>query len=90
MPAGDGSFSLRVCHSGMPMPMDSDRRRSEGHSHVDFCPFGALPGAGPIAHIAALVPASSPAAAINSEFSLRRAAARFDRANPARGPPVLA
>jgi hypothetical protein len=89
MPASDGSFALQVCHSGLLTQSGDEQNttHSGGHSHVEFCPFGALPGAGPIAHIAAfLAPLSiTPQSAAKSGF--RRPATRFDRAHPPRGPP---
>jgi hypothetical protein len=80
MPASDGSFALQVCHSGLPA-------HAGGHSHDEFCPFGALPGAGPIAHIAAFLPPLSitPQPVVDPRF--RRPVSRFDRAHPPRGPP---
>jgi hypothetical protein len=80
MPASDGSFSLQVCHSGLPT-------HSGGHSHVEFCSFGALPGAGPIAHIAAFLPSLSITPQTIADVGLLRPPARFERAHPPRGPP---
>jgi hypothetical protein len=90
MPASDGSFGLQICHSGLPAQAGDPQGAapSGGHSHVEFCPFGALPGAGPIAHIAAFVPSLSIAPEPVAVELFRRPAARFDRAHPPRGPPV--
>jgi hypothetical protein len=80
MPASDGSFSLQVCHSGMPdgHPL--------GHSRVD-CPFGAIPGAGPILEIARLDPSWSVASQATALPEARRPFIRPERAHPSRGPP---
>ena len=81
MPASDGSFALQVCHSGLPA-------HSGGHSHDEFCPFGALPGAGPITTIAAFLPSRLGAPQPVAGVGFRRPAPRFDRAHPPRGPPA--
>jgi hypothetical protein len=89
MPASDGSFALQICHSGFVTQSD-DRQgvaHSGSHSHVEFCSFGALPGAGPIAHIAAFLPSLSITPQPIADLEFRRPAARFDRAHPPRGPP---
>ena len=90
MPASDGSFALQICHSGLPTQAGDQQGAAHtgGHSHVDFCPFGALPGAGPIAHIAAFAPCLSIAPEAVADQVFRRPAARFDRAHPPRGPPA--
>jgi hypothetical protein len=80
MPASDGSFALQVCHSGLPT-------HSGGHSHVEFCSFGALPGAGPITHVAAFLPSRIITPQSVADVGLPRPAARFERAHPPRGPP---
>jgi hypothetical protein len=89
MPASDGSFALQVCHSGFATQSGDDQsaQHSGGHSHVEFCPFGALPGAGPITHIAAFLPPLSITPQPVSGVEFRRPAHRFDRTHPARGPP---
>jgi hypothetical protein len=83
MPAADGSFALQIC------PHDSNHHAG-GHSHVEFCPFGASPGAAPLPHIAALLPSSSLAQQPIVEPVFSRAHVRFERAHPPRGPPSLA
>jgi hypothetical protein len=83
MPAADGTFALKIC------PHDSNRHTG-GHSHVEFCSFGAMSGAAPLPHIAALLPAPSVAQQPLAELVLSRASVRFERAHPPRGPPTLA
>jgi hypothetical protein len=87
MPASDGSFALQVCHSGLPAHSDLPAHPG-GHSHDEFCPFGALPGAGPITHIAAFLPSRIVAPQPVAGLGFRRPAPRFDRAHPPRGPPA--
>jgi hypothetical protein len=89
MPASDGSFALQICHSGLlTQPGDQQSApHSGGHSHVEFCPFGALPGAGPIVHIVAFLASLSMATQPVADVGFRRPAARLDRAHPPRGPP---
>jgi hypothetical protein len=89
MPAANGSFALQICHSGLPAPSDphDNNRHSGGHSHVEFCPFGALPGAAPISHVAAVLPAWTMVSQAIAEPSLTRPHARAERAHPPRGPP---
>jgi len=83
MPAADGTFALKIC------PHDSNHL-SGGHSHVEFCPFGALPGAAPLPHIAAWLPAPASAQQLVAEPIFSRAHDRFERAHRPRGPPALA
>jgi hypothetical protein len=89
MPASDGSFALQICHSGLMTQSDDQQSapHSGGHSHVEFCPFGALPGAGPIAHIATFLPSRIIAPKPVTDVGFRPPTARFDRAHPPRGPP---
>ncbi len=89
MPAANGSFALQICHSGLLAPSDphDNNRHSGGHSHVEFCPFGALPGAAPIPHLAALLPVWAVASQAIAELSVTRPYARVERAHPPRGPP---
>jgi hypothetical protein len=92
MPAADGSFALQVCHSGFLTQTgshDSDRH-SGGHSHVEFCPFGALPGAAPISHAIAVPLSGSIATPSLAELTVTRPFARSERAHPPRGPPFPA
>lgn len=92
MPAADGSFALQVCHSGLPTQTvtHDGNGHSGGHSHVNFCPFGALPGAGPISQLAAFLPTPLIAPQRLGEFAARPPYARLERAHPPRGPPTLA
>jgi hypothetical protein len=83
MPAADGKIALQIC------PHDTNRHTG-GHSHVEFCSFGATSGAAPLPHIAALLPAPAVAQQPLAELVLSRAAVRFERAHPPRGPPTLA
>ena len=93
MPASDGSFALQVCHSGFLSQSGDEQADQHGaahsghHSHVEFCPFGALPGAGPITHIAACLQLCSIAPQSVAVAEFRRPPAHFDRAHPPRGPP---
>jgi hypothetical protein len=92
MPAADGSFSLQICHSGF-MTQDGAHDAEGhplGHSHVEYCPFGALPGAGPISHFLALLPSWSIASQALAEFTFRYPASRLDRSHSPRGPPLHA
>lgn len=90
MPASDGSFALQICHSGFPAPSGShdNNRHSGGHSHVEFCPFGALPGAAPTSHVAAFLPFWPMASQAIAETSVTRPYVRLERAHPPRGPPT--
>jgi hypothetical protein len=90
MPASDGSFSLQICPSGFPAQSGGEQSapHSGGHSHVEFCPFGALPGAGPITHITAFLPPLSITPQLVANTAFRRPSARLGRAHPPRGPPA--
>jgi hypothetical protein len=92
MPASDGSFSLQVCHSGLPEHAGSPAGpagHSGGHLQVD-CPFGALPGAGPIVELALFHPPGRVATPLAVAHGQRPPVFRPERANPPRGPPALA
>ena len=92
MPAADGSFALQICRSGFLVAFDAHEplRNSGGHSHVEYCPFGALPGAAPLSHIVAFQPSWLPVSEPVAERAVRRAGERADRAHLPRGPPALA
>jgi hypothetical protein len=83
MPATDGSFALQIC------PHDSNHHTG-GHSHVEFCSYGALPGAAPLPHVAVWLPSTPVAQQPIAEVVSSRAYLRFERAHPPRGPPTLA
>lgn len=87
MPASDGSFSLKICHSGF---LTRSGGPAGGHSHVDFCPFGALPGAAPISDVPAFLLSAAITSRVIADLAARIPGARFERAHPARGPPRLA
>jgi hypothetical protein len=89
MPASDGSI-LQVCHSGLPEQAAPDAAdHSHGHVHVD-CPFGALPGAGPVLQIALFPPLMSAAPQVAALHEQTPPFTRPERAHPPRGPPSLA
>jgi hypothetical protein len=89
MPATDGTFALKICHSGFPALSDGQSTdRHSGHSHVEFCPFGALPGAGPISHAVALLATWSTAPQLIADLPYSPPHTRFERAHPPRGPPA--
>ncbi|HWG67992.1 MAG TPA: DUF2946 family protein [Steroidobacteraceae bacterium] len=95
MPASDGSFSLKICHSGFltqsgPDPAGHAGGHPDGHSHVEFCPFGAVPGAAPISDVPAFLLSSAVISQAIAEFAARAPGTQFERAHPARGPPLLA
>ncbi len=95
MPASDGSFSLKICHSGFltqsgPDPAGHAGGHPDGHSHVEFCPFGAVPGAAPISDVPAFLLSSALTSQAIAEFAARAPGTQFERAHPARGPPLLA
>jgi hypothetical protein len=92
MPATDGSFSLQICHSGFltQSATHDSNRHSGGHAQVEFCPYGALPGAAPISQVVAFLPSWSIASQVVVEFALARPHTRLARAHPPRGPPALA
>jgi hypothetical protein len=83
MPAADGSFALQIC------PHDSNHHTG-GHSHVEFCPYGALPGAVPLPHIAVWLPSAPLAQQPIGEPASSRAHVRLDRAHSPRAPPSSA
>jgi hypothetical protein len=90
MPSGEGPFALQICPEGMPSGAHAEHlHHGANHGHFEHCPFGSVPGAGPVSHafgIAALPPA---APEVVSEFSAPHLAIRLERAHAARAPPAL-
>jgi hypothetical protein len=90
MPSGEGPFALQICPEGMPSGIHAPHLHHGGsHGHFEHCPFGSLPGAGPLSHafgIASLPPAAPPAAPV---FDSPRLAIRLERAHAPRAPPAL-
>ena len=90
MPASDGSFSLQVCHSGLPDLASGTAHHSHGHAHADFCPYGALPAAGPLPYVAGVRSRSSGVPRLAASIGENFIGSRPERAHQARGPPSLA
>jgi hypothetical protein len=90
MPADGVPFALQLCPAAMA-GMPSHLHHHPGtHAQFELCPFGSVPGAGPISHyidFASAGPApSQPALAFDAPVLTQRA----QRSHPPRAPPALA
>jgi hypothetical protein len=90
MPADGVPFALELCPgatAGMPMHL---HHNAGTHAEFESCPFGSVPGAGPISHhidFASVGPApSQPIIA----FQTPRVKPHAERSHQPRGPPSLA
>src|SRR5450432_265573 len=55
MPASAAPFLLELCPAASSMPMPAQHQHHpDSHTHFDNCPFGSVPAAGPISHLADL------------------------------------
>jgi len=95
MPASGVPFALQLCPAataGMPAHLHHHAGTHDAGTHADFesCPFGSVPGAGPISHhidFESVGPApSQPIIALEAPRLTHRA----ERSHPPRGPPSLA
>jgi len=99
MPANGTPFLVELCPMAsplpvamsvrMPMPPHHHHHPAGEHRHENDCPFGSVPGAGPIGHMAA-APALSSSSAQILVYSAPPVIRRAERAHPPRGPPTPA
>jgi hypothetical protein len=82
--------------ASMPMPMRmamdgaTHHQHSGVHGSFDHCPFGSVPGAGPISQIITAEPPGCIAGALKvAAFTVFNLPLRKDPAHPTRGPPSL-
>jgi hypothetical protein len=90
MPADGVPFALQLCPAalvGMPAHL---HHHAGTHAEFEFCPFGSVPGAGPISHHIDFE-STGPAPSLQSiAVEARALTYRAERSHQPRGPPSLA
>jgi hypothetical protein len=90
MPSLDRAGTLEFCHAGMTVPDHASPGGGHGGGHVEHCPFGSAPSAGPVASLADPQFHPVPAIACVVALLIVPPAERPARANRSRGPPLPA
>jgi hypothetical protein len=90
MPADGAPFALQLCPAAMA-GMPAHLHHHPG-THADFesCPFGCVPGAGPISHPIGFQIAGPAPAEPSFAFEVSAPVKRLEPSHPPRGPPSLA
>jgi hypothetical protein len=86
MPADGVPFALQLCPAataGMP----AHHHHAGTHADFEVCPFGSVPGAGPISHPIDFVPAGPAPTQRILAFEAPRLNQRAQRSHQPRGPP---
>jgi hypothetical protein len=90
MPADGVPFALQLCPAitaGMPGHL---HHHAGTHADFELCPFGSIPGAGPISHHIDFETAGPAPTQPILAFEAPRLNQRAERSHPPRGPPSLA
>ncbi len=89
MPADGVPFALQLCPAAMAGMPGHTHHHGGTHAQFELCPFGSVPGAGPISH---QLPFESVGPAPSQRilaFEAPRPTQRAERSHPPRGPPPL-
>jgi hypothetical protein len=89
MPADGVPFALQLCPAvtaGMPAHL---HHHPGTHAQFELCPFGSVPGAGPISHHIDFESAGPAPTQRILAFDAPRLSHRAERCHPPRGPPLL-
>jgi hypothetical protein len=90
MPADGVPFALQLCPAAMAGMPAHLHHHAGTHAEFELCPFGSVPGAGPISqHIDFESAGPAPSLQILA-FEALRLNHRAERSHPPRGPPSLA
>jgi hypothetical protein len=90
MPADGVPFALQLCPAATAEMPAHLHHHAGTHAEFELCPFGSVPGAGPIAHhvdFQSVGPAPTQPILV---FDVPRLNQRAERAHSPRGPPSLA
>jgi hypothetical protein len=96
MPADGVPFALQLCPAvtaAMPGHLHhhaGTHDHAGTHAQFELCPFGSVPGAGPISHHIDFESAGPVPAQRLVAFEALRLTQRAERSHPPRGPPTLA
>jgi hypothetical protein len=90
MPADGVPFALQLCPASMAGMPAHLHHHAGTHAEFEVCPFGSIPGAGPISHHVDFQPAGPAPTERVLAFDVPRLTQRAQRSHPPRGPPSLA
>lgn len=89
MPADGVPFALQLCPAAMAGMPGHAHHHDGSHAQFELCPFGSVPGAGPISHHVPFEPVAPAAVQPLVVFAAPRLTQRTERSHPPRGPPAL-
>jgi hypothetical protein len=91
MPADGVPFALQLCPAAMAGMPAHLHHHAGTHAEFELCPFGSVPGGGPISHHIDFATAGpAPAAPQTAAFEAPALSDRLARSHQPRGPPSLA
>jgi hypothetical protein len=90
MPADGVPFALQLCPAAMAGMPAHLHHHAGTHAEFELCPFGSVPGAGPISHYIDFESAGPAPSQQRAAFEAPVLAHRAERSHPPRGPPSLA
>ena len=89
MPADGVPFALQLCPAVTAEMPGHLHHHAGTHAQFESCPFGSVPGAGPISHHIDFEPAGPAPIQRILAFETPRLNHRAERSHPPRGPPSL-
>jgi hypothetical protein len=90
MPADGVPFALQLCPTAMAGMPAHLHHHAGTHAEFELCPFGSVPGAGPISHHIVFESAGPAPTLQILVFEAPRLNQRAERSHPPTGPPSLA
>jgi hypothetical protein len=90
MPADGVPFALQLCPTAMAGMPAHVHHHAGTHAEFELCPFGSVPGAGPISHYIDFQPVRPAPTRPILAFDAPRLNQRTERSHQPRGPPSLA
>jgi len=90
MPADGVPFALQLCPNAMAGVPAHLHHHAGTHAEFELCPFGSVPGAGPISHQIVFESAGPAPAQQILAFQAACLTHRAERSHPPTGPPSLA
>jgi len=91
MPASGAPFALELCPGAMAqMPAHSHHHHPTGHTDFESCPFGSVPGSGPLSHHVLFAAAGTEPVSRTADLDTLPPAHRAQRTHQPRGPPTHA
>jgi hypothetical protein len=90
MPADGVPFALQLCPAAMAGNLHHLHHHAGTHAQFESCPFGSVPGAGPLSHHLDFESAGPAPSRPIVAFEAPALTQRAERSHPPRGPPSLA